>query len=793
MYTHKYSLILSLAIIFFAVLVAGFIVVMPLHAQEDTIIFPVAELGNCESKEECHSYCDEPGNMSQCIAFAKANGLMTEEEAEAAEKFSDSFEEGEGGPGGCTTPSGCEAYCEDITHLNECLLFAEEYGHEDEFVEEGRKIAQYLEGGGQMPGGCTTKQSCELYCSDFNNGEECLLFAEQAGLEVHDDDDFEERGPSLEQMRTMIELMRRGETPGGCTSEQSCETYCSDSANAMECVAFGEKVGFISSEEAEIARKTGGKGPGGCSSPVECDRFCNNPDNREQCFAFAKEHGLIGEEEIRELEQGTQRLKEALANAPEEARKCLQENLGSDIISDINAGTVSPGPEFARKIEACMHKGFEEQGRREFENMLRSTPPEVLSCIEDKVGDIREMFGVRDNEDLEQVVKGCFESFRPPFDEEFEGEFHEEFEDFDDSIFHRTDEADVFRHDPNFRPDFQTDFRGDSQGGFNSAGFLVLPPEMERCAIDMFGGDFRDRLASGELNDEDFKRSLDDCIGSQYGDQFQNEIEEGFRRGFKDNSDRVFIDDFERKIDCSLIECLPGSYCDPYRGCVVDDFKSYEQPYDCSVMFCEEGSYCDSYKGCVKDDFVEDYPYDCSVISCPNGQVCSPYNGCLSSEERDRELKANSSENYQYPPGPGDPGYVDNTATYDCSQLNCGPSPNYCDPWNGCQIGTDGSNPDGSSCDVGYEWDGTGCIPWGTGNYDFPSSDEGNFESEFQSFTPDQHEFQSFVEPTHDGSAPPPQDSTFDAARNVIEEPQEQPTINNFLGNVLTAFGVLLR
>src|SRR3989344_9105259 len=48
--------------------------------------FPVAELGNCGSKEACRAYCDEPGNMPACIDFAKAHGLMNRDDAARAEK-----------------------------------------------------------------------------------------------------------------------------------------------------------------------------------------------------------------------------------------------------------------------------------------------------------------------------------------------------------------------------------------------------------------------------------------------------------------------------------------------------------------------------------------------------------------------------------------------------------------------------------------------------------------------------------------------------------------------------------
>jgi len=523
---YKQPTFISLAIIFVALVIAGFIVAVPIYAQENTIVFPVAELDNCESKEACMEYCDEPGNMSRCITFAKAHNLMTPEEAERAEEFSDTLEERGGGPGGCTTPSSCETYCEDITNLRECLVFAEDHGHVDDNIEEGKKIALYLDAGGQMPGGCTSRQSCESYCSDFNHGEECLLFAEEVGLEIDDKDHPD--GPNKEQMRAMIDLMKRGETPGGCTSERECESYCSESGNIEECVAFGEKVGFISPEEAEMVRKTGGKGPGGCTSREECDSFCNNPDNRDQCFAFAKEHGFIDEREIKNLEEGVGRLREVLDEAPEEAVECLKHNLGDNIIRDIQEGNVSPGQEFAGKVEACIHKGFEEEGRRGFEDMMNNMPSEVRSCIEEKVeGDIKEAFTQTRNNELEQVVKGCFESFKPAFDEGFRGDPGEGYEgdfdkDFDDEIFRREEGPRVFHDSEDSDRDFNGDFErgrrfddGFGSGEFDSTGFGNISPEMKRCAVDRFGDRFEKMLFSGELNPEDLKRVMEGCVSTE--------------------------------------------------------------------------------------------------------------------------------------------------------------------------------------------------------------------------------------------------------------------------------------
>ena len=39
-------------------------------AQESTITFPVPELGNCGSKSECRTYCDDLANIKTCVAFA---------------------------------------------------------------------------------------------------------------------------------------------------------------------------------------------------------------------------------------------------------------------------------------------------------------------------------------------------------------------------------------------------------------------------------------------------------------------------------------------------------------------------------------------------------------------------------------------------------------------------------------------------------------------------------------------------------------------------------------------------
>ncbi|MEK7567562.1 MAG: hypothetical protein AAB513_01405, partial [Patescibacteria group bacterium] len=88
-------------------------------AQEETIVFPVAELGNCESKEGCKAYCNITENAEKCIAFAEVHKLISAEDAKTARKIGVTA-----GPGGCRGEE-CRTYCEAENHFEECIAFAE--------------------------------------------------------------------------------------------------------------------------------------------------------------------------------------------------------------------------------------------------------------------------------------------------------------------------------------------------------------------------------------------------------------------------------------------------------------------------------------------------------------------------------------------------------------------------------------------------------------------------------------------------------------------------------------------
>lgn len=366
------------------------------------IVFPVAELGNCGNKDECRGFCNEPGNMPACIRFAKSHGLMNDEEAARAEKFAETVRT-RSGPGGCTTPEGCRAYCGDVSRLDECLAFAESHGVKDRHIEEAKKIRAHLKIGGTLPGGCTSKESCEQYCGNFEHAEECLAFAERAELDVSE---FHEGPPP----RKILELLRSGETPGGCKSKNECESYCREDGHFEECIAFAEKAGFIKPDEAERARKTGGRGPGGCNSEASCRAYCDDSLHQEECFSFAKDHGILREEDLMRAKEGFVRLRQGLENAPPEVAECLKSKLGPNIIADIQSGSLTPGPQIGERVRECFGKFGE---RPNPDEVFRHAPPEVISCAKNKLGERFEKIRSGELEftpELGDVFRVCFQS-----------------------------------------------------------------------------------------------------------------------------------------------------------------------------------------------------------------------------------------------------------------------------------------------------------------------------------------------------------------------------------------------
>ena len=262
-------------------------------AQEkglEQINFPIPELGNCQSKAECEAYCDVSENIEPCLDFAEAHALFPQEEIQKMRKMLTLGETP--GPGGCQGRVACEAYCEDVNHIEECITFAEKYDLlPPEELEAGKKMLAAIKKGVKPPP-CNTEAECDIYCSVPEHMEECLIFGEAAGLIPPEE---------LEEARMMLEAIKKGVKPPPCGSKAECDVYCSKPEHFKACVDFGEAAGFISPEEAVMIRKTGGKGPGGCQSEEECDAYCEDPAHMEECIDFSVKYGFMSKQEAEKI------------------------------------------------------------------------------------------------------------------------------------------------------------------------------------------------------------------------------------------------------------------------------------------------------------------------------------------------------------------------------------------------------------------------------------------------------------------------------------------------------------
>ncbi|MDD5750724.1 MAG: hypothetical protein PHU56_03740 [Candidatus Pacebacteria bacterium] len=303
-------------------------------AKAEALSYPINLLGNCQNQQDCKAFCDKPENMMACVDYGQANGMISKEEAGLAKKVIPKIMAGQT-PGGCKDKNECENYCQsDNSRLVECVAFAEEVGAlpVDELAQ-AKKVAKVLQEGTQTPGSCSNKKTCEQYCADTAHIEECLVFAEKAQILPAEE---------IVEARKVMKFLQSGETPGKCATKATCKDYCDKEENFEECISFAQEAGFVSEQEADMARKTGGKGPGGCRSEKDCADYCNLDEHAKECADFAIGKSLVSDEEADKIKHGAAQLREGLAQIPQDARaevdQCLAALLGQENFAKLQAG-----------------------------------------------------------------------------------------------------------------------------------------------------------------------------------------------------------------------------------------------------------------------------------------------------------------------------------------------------------------------------------------------------------------------------------------------------------------------
>lgn len=145
--------------------------------------------GDCTTKASCEAFCNNVSNISACIAFAEKNGMMSGDELKEAKKVMKALEAGVAFPGGCRSREECDAYCggSDPSHMKECIMFAKAAGlMSDEEAREVDKVLSALEKGVKPPK-CRGDEECAMYCSQEKNIEECAAFMSASGMATEEE------------------------------------------------------------------------------------------------------------------------------------------------------------------------------------------------------------------------------------------------------------------------------------------------------------------------------------------------------------------------------------------------------------------------------------------------------------------------------------------------------------------------------------------------------------------------------------------------------------------------------
>jgi len=325
-------------------------------AQTSQVTFPIPELGGCKDVKACKAYCDIKSNMLACVNYAEGKDMISKEEATIAKRVLPKIQAKET-PGNCDSRESCDSYCrENSDHIDECISFAEDLDvlSKDELAQ-AKKVAKALKEGAELPGGCKGKDSCENYCADTNHIDECLSFAEKSGIIPE---------AELVEAKKVSKFLKDGTTPGKCKTKEECMNYCASDNHFEECLNFAEKAGMAPKEELEMARKVGGKGPGGCKSGAECQSYCEDPAHAKECSQFAIDKGLVSEEEKKLIEEAPKQLAEGLKQVPDEFRpaveSCLNETFNGKL-SEVLVGSIGITKVQGGKIGDCFQNAMSDK------------------------------------------------------------------------------------------------------------------------------------------------------------------------------------------------------------------------------------------------------------------------------------------------------------------------------------------------------------------------------------------------------------------------------------------------
>ncbi len=168
--------------------------------------------------------------------------------------------------GNCTDIASCKTYCDDSLNTQKCVDYAKGKGF---YKEQEAKPSDAVIQQAKVTLGCDSAASCKAFCEKQENYDKCHSFAQNTGLSGGYKED-----PSKGT------VLAKAETALGCTSYETCKTFCDNPINHDKCAQFAKSVGVNGGYEY--------KGPGGCTTEETCKTFCSQSGNIDICRQFTQ-------------------------------------------------------------------------------------------------------------------------------------------------------------------------------------------------------------------------------------------------------------------------------------------------------------------------------------------------------------------------------------------------------------------------------------------------------------------------------------------------------------------------
>lgn len=98
----------------------------PIQSYVRGYVYPIVELDNCTSGQDCYEYCEQLGNVPVCAMFSERQGYMKMEMIPVAQKMAVGFLSNKSFAE-CNTANSCVALCEQQEYSAICSEFIESY------------------------------------------------------------------------------------------------------------------------------------------------------------------------------------------------------------------------------------------------------------------------------------------------------------------------------------------------------------------------------------------------------------------------------------------------------------------------------------------------------------------------------------------------------------------------------------------------------------------------------------------------------------------------------------------